>query len=50
MPEGDTIRRLADKISRRFAGETCLRCVTRDPRLGGVDLAGTTLIAADAIG
>ena len=50
MPEGDTIRRLADKISRRFAGEKCLRCVTRDPRLGGVDLAGTTLIAADAIG
>ena len=50
MPEGDTIRRLADKISRRFAGEKCLRCVTRDPRLSGVDLAGATLIAADAIG
>ena len=50
MPEGDTIRRLADKISRRFAGEKCLRCVTRDPRLGGVDLSGATLIAADAIG
>ena len=50
MPEGDTIRRLADKISRRFAGEKCLRCVTRDPRLGGVDLAGATLIEADATG
>ena len=50
MPEGDTIRRLADKISRRFAGEKCLRCVTRDPRLVGVDLAGASLIAADAIG
>ena len=36
MPEGDTIRRLADKIGRRFTGERCLRCVTRDPRLVGV--------------
>ena len=50
MPEGDTIRRLADKISRQFAGEECLRCVTRDPRLVGVDLAGATLLDADAIG
>lgn len=50
MPEGDTIRRLADKIGRRFAGERCIRCVTRDPRLVGADLAGTTLIEADAIG
>ena len=40
MPEGDTIRRLADKISRRFAGQRCARCVVRDPRLVGVDLAG----------
>jgi formamidopyrimidine-DNA glycosylase len=30
MPEGDTIRRLADKIGRRFAGQRCVRCVTRD--------------------
>ncbi|HEY0519240.1 MAG TPA: DNA-formamidopyrimidine glycosylase family protein [Ilumatobacteraceae bacterium] len=50
MPEGDTIRRLADKIRQRFAGEKCLRCVTRDPRLSGVDLAGSTLLEADAIG
>jgi endonuclease VIII len=50
VPEGDTIRRLAAKIGRRFAGERCKRCVTRDPRLVGVDLAGTTLVDADAVG
>jgi endonuclease VIII len=50
VPEGDTIRRLADRIERRFAGERCERCVTRDPRLVGVDLAGSTLVATDARG
>jgi endonuclease-8 len=50
VPEGDTIRRLADKITRRFAGRTCRRCVTRDPRLVGFDVAGRTLIGADAVG
>lgn len=50
MPEGDTIRRLADKIQRRFAGQTCQRCVTRDPRLVGVDFAGRVLVGADAFG
>ncbi|MDQ3469806.1 MAG: hypothetical protein M3487_08595 [Actinomycetota bacterium] len=50
MPEGDTIRRLAERINRRFAGECCQRCVTRDPRLVGVDLAGRVLLGADAVG
>jgi endonuclease-8 len=50
MPEGDTIRRLADKIGQRFAGQRCVRCVTRDPRLVGVDLTGATLVEVDAIG
>jgi endonuclease VIII len=50
MPEGDTIRRLADKIGKRFTGERCVRCVTRDPRLVGVDLSGATIIDVDAIG
>ena len=50
MPEGDTIRRLADKISGRFAGQRCARCVVRDPRLVGVDLSGSTLLDADAVG
>ena len=43
MPEGDTIRRLAERINRRFAGQRCQRCVTRDPRLVHVDLAGAVL-------
>ena len=50
MPEGDTIRRLADKIGRRFTGERCERCVTRDPRLVGVDLAGARIVDVDANG
>ena len=50
MPEGDTIRRLADKIGQRFTGERCARCVTRDPRLAGVDLAGAAITDVDAIG
>jgi endonuclease VIII len=50
MPEGDTIRRLAEKINARFAGQRCVRCVTRDPRLSGVDLAGAAMVNADAVG
>src|SRR4029079_11687526 len=50
MREGDTIRRLAERIDRRFAGQRVARCVTRDPRLVGVDLTGTVLQGADAHG
>ena len=50
MPEGDTIRRLAERINTRFAGQRVQRCVTRDPRLVGVDLAGAVLLEADASG
>ena len=50
MPEGDTIRRLATKIAQRFVGERCVRCVTRDPRLVGVDLSGAAVVDVDAIG
>ncbi len=50
MPEGDTIRRLANKIQDRFAGQRCLKTITRDPRLVGVDFSGTTLLEADAVG
>ena len=50
MPEGDTIRRLAERIDRRFAGQRCQRSVTRDPRLTHVDFAGAVLIGADAVG
>lgn len=50
MPEGDTIRKLAERIERRFAGQRVERTVTRDPRLVGVDLTGATLVGADAVG
>jgi endonuclease-8 len=50
MPEGDTIRRLAERINRRFAGQRCTRTVTRDPRLVGVDFSGAVLLDADAHG
>jgi endonuclease-8 len=50
MPEGDTIRRLADRIGARFVGHRVERCVTRDPRLVGLDLTGRTMVEADAVG
>ena len=50
MPEGDTLRRLADQITDRFAGDRVLRSTMRDPRLVGVDLVDTTLVDADAYG
>jgi len=50
MPEGDTIRRLAEKINRRFSGQRCTRCITRDPRLVGVDFEGCRFVGADAVG
>lgn len=50
MPEGDTLRRLANKITERFAGDRVERTVTRDPRLVGLDLTDRTLVDADAYG
>lgn len=50
MPEGDTLRRLATKITERFAGDHVERSTMRDPRLVGVDLTGATLLGADAYG
>jgi endonuclease-8 len=50
MPEGDTLRRLATRITERFAGQVVERSVTRDPRIATVDLRGRTLVDADAYG
>ena len=50
MPEGDTVRRLADRISARFVGERCIRSIARDPRVVHLDLAGSTLVETDAVG
>jgi endonuclease-8 len=50
MPEGDTLRRLAGRITERFAGQRVLRSVTRDPRIATVDFRGRVLVDADAYG
>lgn len=50
VAEGDTIHRLAERISARLAGTRVTACVTRDPRLVGVDLAGAVLLTAVAVG
>ena len=50
MPEGDTLRRLADRITAGFAGQVVERSELRTPRLAGRDLAGLVLLEADAYG
>lgn len=50
MPEGDTIRRLADNLTAKFGGSTVVRSTFRHPRLATVDLGGTELLEADAFG
>jgi endonuclease VIII len=50
MPEGDTIRFLASRINNGLSGQLVSRCVTRDPRLSGVDFSGARLDHADAYG
>lgn len=50
MPEGDTIRRLAGRISDRFLGQQCAQSFARDPRITHLDLVGATLIDVDAVG
>ena len=50
MPEGDTLRRLAERINDAFAGAEVGRSELRDPRLAGRDLFGRRLVGADAYG
>ncbi len=50
MPEGDTLRRLADRVSNAYVGQQVLGCTFRHPRLALADLSGTTLRSVDATG
>ena len=50
MPEGDTVRRLAERIEQRFLGQRCSRSIARDPRIAHLDLTGSVLADVDAIG
>jgi endonuclease VIII len=46
----DTVARLADRISERFAGERVQRCTTRHPGIADLDLTGQRLRGTDAVG
>lgn len=50
MPEGDTIRRLADRVRGELAGDTVERSVFRHPRLATVDLSARTVLDAVSYG
>lgn len=50
MPEGDTIKRLADRIEARLGGATVERSIFRHPRLATADLVGAELVSAEAVG
>lgn len=50
MPEGDTIRRLADDVRRRFIDQTVQSCLFRHPRYATTDLSGQRLVDTDACG
>lgn len=50
MPEGDTIRRLADRIRERFVGQRVVRDVFRHPRLATDSFEGRVLTATASYG
>ncbi|MEE8601944.1 DNA-formamidopyrimidine glycosylase family protein [Euzebya tangerina] len=50
MPEGDTIRRLADRLHRHVSGRTIARSVFRHNRYATRDLAGLRIDVVDAAG
>ncbi len=50
MPEGDTLRRLAARVTDEVVGGMVERSVFRHPRLALLDLTGRRLLDADAIG
>lgn len=50
MPEGDTLRRLADMLASRFQGQQVVSSVFRHPRYATTDFTGTTLESVDSRG
>lgn len=50
MPEGDAVRRTANRLHAALAGRELVRTELRWPDLGGVDLAGRGVIEVDAYG
>ncbi len=50
MPEGDAVRRTANRLHATLAGRMLIRAELRWPDLGGVDLSGRTVTEVDAYG
>ncbi len=50
MPEGDTLRRLADMLAARFVGQEVVGNLFRHPRYATSDFSGATLTSVDARG
>ncbi len=50
MPEGDTVRRSADRLHEALAGRELTRADLRWPNLGEVNLAGRTVVEVRAYG
>jgi len=50
MPEGDTVRRTADRLHQALAGRVLVRTELRWPTLGEVDLAGREVLQVSSYG
>jgi endonuclease-8 len=50
MPEGDAVRRTANRLHATLAGRELVRAELRWPDLGGVDLTNRTVVEVDAYG
>ena len=50
MPEGDTVRRTAVRLDQALAGSALVRAELRWADLGGIDLAGRTVLGVTAYG
>ncbi|MDR3203090.1 MAG: hypothetical protein LBT54_08195 [Bifidobacteriaceae bacterium] len=50
MPEGDFVRRVANRLDQALTGRPVTYSLIRWPSLGGVELAGLTVMAVEAYG
>ena len=50
MPEGDALRRTANRLHAALAGRRLIRTELRWPDLGGIDLSGRTMTEVEAYG
>lgn len=50
MPEGDAVRRTAERLDRALTGRVVIRSELRWPTVGGVDLAGRVVLGTRSLG